>query len=68
MWLESEEGRGSTFHATIRVGTRRPDGDRERGLGAAAAGARRSLRILLAEDNIVNQRVAGAILSVMATS
>ena len=60
IWLESEEGRGSTFHAAIRVGldvqTTIPS------VPATPATVARSLRILLVEDNVVNQYVARAIL------
>jgi CheY-like chemotaxis protein len=61
LWLESEEGRGSTFHVTLRAGigaaARQPEA-RPRPIPVAAA----PLRILLAEDNRVNQRVAVAVL------
>ncbi|WP_428265119.1 PAS domain S-box protein [Haliangium sp.] len=68
IWVESEEGRGSTFsftmHATVaseavdEVQASRPE--------VAAAGsrpdARRALKILVAEDNLVNQKVAVGLL------
>ena len=62
LWLDSEEGKGSTFHFIIRAGVAE---------GAAHAieepvkeplAAAESLRLLLAEDNRVNQRVAKALL------
>ena len=58
IWLESGEGRGSTFHAAIRVGL----GVQTTRSRPVAPAALRSLRILLAEDNVVNQYVARAIL------
>ncbi len=60
MWLKSEAGHGSTFFFTARFkpAATRPDitGDSERAAGTV--GDRRVLRILLAEDNPVNQRLA----------
>jgi PAS domain S-box-containing protein len=61
LWLESEEGRGSTFHFTLRAGIAtgaRPPDARPEPVSVAVA----PLRILLAEDNRVNQRVAVAVL------
>jgi signal transduction histidine kinase/ligand-binding sensor domain-containing protein/ActR/RegA family two-component response regulator len=66
IWVESELGRGSVFCFTARFGVAEP--------GAAQADApetpgiaesTRSLRILLAEDNAVNQRVAQRMLQKM---
>jgi CheY-like chemotaxis protein len=64
--LQSEEGRGSVFHFTTRVGLR-PS------LSVVAAETRAApavidhykdtpLRVLLAEDNLVNQRLAARLL------
>ncbi|MCK6552669.1 ATP-binding protein [Myxococcota bacterium] len=66
LWLESEPGRGSTFHFTARL-ERRAEGDTRapapactvasaKGRGAPVPAAR--LDILLAEDNPLNQRLA----------
>jgi signal transduction histidine kinase/ActR/RegA family two-component response regulator len=64
LWVESEPGKGSRFHFTIAVGVPAVD---ERPVHAApkdrrADPARRPLRILMAEDNLVNQRVAARML------
>jgi signal transduction histidine kinase/CheY-like chemotaxis protein len=63
MWLESELGRGSCFHFTARFGiSRKPGGSQPAApVAAALPDGRRaapSRRILLAEDNPVNQVVA----------
>jgi CheY-like chemotaxis protein len=59
IWLESEPGRGSTFSFTARF---EPAGKHEPESGPPVprvpAGAARPLRILLAEDNRINQMVA----------
>ena len=63
LWLESQAGKGSSFHFIVRAGiaeAMKP----ESAAAAPRAGTplEGSLRILLAEDNRVNQRVAQAIL------
>jgi signal transduction histidine kinase/ligand-binding sensor domain-containing protein/DNA-binding NarL/FixJ family response regulator len=69
IWVESDGLRGSAFHFTARFGLAeakdtgapaKPDGLRQL-LNAAGASAPR-LRILLAEDNLVNQRLASRLL------
>ena len=65
IWLESEPGRGTTFHFTAKVGL---PGDGAAVVRPAAraplesAAASRSLRILLTDDNAVNQRLAARLL------
>jgi signal transduction histidine kinase/ActR/RegA family two-component response regulator len=56
MWLESEEGVGSTFHFTVGVApaTEAPAAAVVAPLAEASAGG---LHVLVAEDNPVNQRI-----------
>jgi len=70
MWAESVVGQGSTFHFTIRArkdtsaaGAPGP-GTTVRTIDAGLA-ARVPLRVLLVEDNLINQRVAQLMLSRM---
>jgi signal transduction histidine kinase/ligand-binding sensor domain-containing protein/CheY-like chemotaxis protein len=63
IWVESEEGRGSTFHFTVQMP---PIASNESPAPAAGASdslaSGRPLRVLLAEDNVINQRLAKALL------
>jgi PAS domain S-box-containing protein len=71
IWLESEPGRGSIFHFTVALGqaVEAPSRDLKEGStfalshGPRAERAAVSLRVLLIEDNRINQKVAIAILS-----
>jgi PAS domain S-box-containing protein len=73
MWVESEVGQGSAFHFTARFGL--ADGDAPPSRAPELAGLQglpilvvddqprgRRLRVLLAEDNAINQRLVSAIL------
>jgi CheY-like chemotaxis protein len=63
MWVESEVSRGSTFHFTVRFGVQR-QAPPERMLVSHHPGpeARRPLHVLIAEDNVVNQRLTTRLL------
>ena len=64
MWVESEPGRGSTFHFTARFGT----GDSDKGSEPRASqefpnpSHVQGTRVLLAEDNMYNQAIAVEVL------
>ncbi len=63
--VESEVGKGSTFYFTVRLASAPQHSTQVSALAAAvdsAHAALRSLRILVAEDNIVNQRLASELL------
>jgi len=66
LWVESEPGAGSTFHLLLPFSTSDDDSAPPRAAATAApaaAAAPAALRILVAEDNIVNQKVAVGLLS-----
>jgi PAS domain S-box-containing protein len=68
IWVESELGRGSAFHFTarLRVSKEGPgkiaEADAEIDTGAGIPSSMAGLRILVAEDNPVNQKIAAIML------
>jgi PAS domain S-box-containing protein len=66
MWVESQPGRGSTFYFTVLVEPREAPKDAAPRSSAAeideTLGRRCPLRVLVAEDNPVNRRVATLLL------
>ncbi|MDD3482614.1 ATP-binding protein [Azovibrio restrictus] len=62
LWVESESGRGSTFHFTVALEAAVPDEAHPGQPETERAGPEGGLRILLAEDNLVNQKLATRLL------
>jgi CheY-like chemotaxis protein len=62
IWVDSEVGRGSCFHFTARFGAMQTPAGEEKPAEKTLKKAVRSLRVLLAEDNEVNQQLASEFL------
>ena len=58
IWVESEPGRGTAFHFTVRLGRSSGPARREPpAVSESSVPGNRPLSILIAEDNFINQRV-----------
>jgi two-component system sensor histidine kinase/response regulator len=57
IWLESESGRGSTFHCTLRLGV-----DEERVEAPPRPDVLRDLRVLVVDDNLTDRLIFAEIL------
>ncbi len=65
IWVESEVGKGSTFHVALRFAVAQPHAGQPAATEVEAGShPRTALRILLAEDNPINQKVIVKILEV----
>jgi CheY-like chemotaxis protein len=58
IWVESELGRGSSFHFTASFSAIAGSADEDKRTETVIRKAARPLRVLLAEDNEINQQVA----------
>jgi CheY-like chemotaxis protein len=65
LWVDSEPGTGSTFHFTAGFDVAEPPAVAVHDLGRPAPPARpvKAVKVLVAEDNVVNQRVAVGLLT-----
>jgi signal transduction histidine kinase/ActR/RegA family two-component response regulator len=61
IWLRSRPGHGSAFHFTARLG--KSSGTVQPEVPPARQGAIRPLHVLVAEDNVINQRVLAQMLA-----
>ncbi len=63
IWVHSEPGKGSTFHFTVLLGLQdSPTLSTDPSPSEKSQSPQASLKILLAEDNVINQRLAVSLL------
>src|SRR5438876_3965690 len=58
IWVDSQVGRGSSFHFTVRLRIEHETEQEQKPVAEVIQKASRPLRVLLAEDNEINQQVA----------